>query len=65
MDVDFCIETFHRVLINTRCEIFNTDQGSKFISKKYIRYYNHDRLHTTLEDVTAWLMKNKFKSAKL
>ena len=41
MDVDFCIETFHRVLINTRCEIFNTDQGSQFTS--------HEFTHTLLD----------------
>ena len=32
MEADFCIETLQRVLLNTRCDIFNTDQGSQFTS---------------------------------
>lgn len=32
LDADFCIETLSRVLVNNRCNIFNTDQGSQFTS---------------------------------
>jgi putative transposase len=36
MEADFCIETLARVLAKTRCDIFNTDQGSQFTSKGFI-----------------------------
>lgn len=32
LEADFCIETLTRVLKNGVCQIFNTDQGSQFIS---------------------------------
>jgi putative transposase len=35
LEDDFCIETLGRVLANTRCDIFNTDQGSQFTSKGF------------------------------
>lgn len=36
MEADFCIETLGRVLSWSRCEIFNTDQGSQFTSKGFM-----------------------------
>jgi len=35
MEADFCIETLERVLSNNTCDIFNTDQGSQFTSKRF------------------------------
>lgn len=35
MEADFCIATLRRVLAHGRCDIFNTDQGSQFISKGF------------------------------
>jgi putative transposase len=35
MEADFCIETLSRVLMQTRCDIFNTDQGSQFTSNGF------------------------------
>lgn len=35
LEVDFCIETLARVLTKTRCDIFNSDQGSQFTSKAF------------------------------
>jgi len=29
MEADFCVETLERVLAHSRCDIFNTDQGSQ------------------------------------
>ncbi len=40
MEADFCIETLSRVLSSTRCEIFNTAQGSQFTSKGFIDSFN-------------------------
>lgn len=35
LEADFCIETLARVLANSRCIIFNTDQGSQFTSSGF------------------------------
>ncbi|MFB5617957.1 MAG: IS3 family transposase [Nitrosopumilus sp.] len=35
MEADFCIETLERVLLKNTCDIFNTDQGSQFTSKRF------------------------------
>jgi len=35
MEADFCVETLARVLETGSCDIFNTDQGSQFTSKKF------------------------------
>jgi putative transposase len=35
LEADFCIETLKRTLQHSRCDIFNTDQGSQFTSKGF------------------------------
>ena len=35
LEADFCIETLERALANTKCVIFNTDQGSQFTSSGF------------------------------
>lgn len=35
LDSDFCVDTVNRVLTKTRCDIFNTDQGSQFTAKAF------------------------------
>jgi len=35
MEGEFCIDTLKEALINAKCEIFNTDQGSQFTSPKF------------------------------
>jgi putative transposase len=35
MEADFCVETLERVLLHSRCDVFNTDQGSQFTSKDF------------------------------
>lgn len=45
MEADFCVETLTRVLAHSRCDIFNTDQGSQFTSKDFtdvLKEYNVD-----------------------
>jgi putative transposase len=37
LEADFCIETLTETLYNTKCEIFNTDQGSQFTTKRFIK----------------------------
>ena len=36
LEADFCIETLQRCLLRSRCEIFNTDQGSQFTSNAFV-----------------------------
>lgn len=35
LDADFCIDALERTLIDQKCEIFNSDQGSQFTSKSF------------------------------
>jgi putative transposase len=35
LEADFCIATLERVLAQTHCDIFNTDQGSQFTSQAF------------------------------
>lgn len=37
MEAEFCEDVLKRALINQRCEIFNTDQGSQFTSEGFIK----------------------------
>ena len=37
LEADFCVETLNRVMEKSRCEIFNTDQGSQFTSDQFIQ----------------------------
>jgi putative transposase len=36
MEAEFCVETLRNALLHSRCEIFNTDQGSQFTSKEWV-----------------------------
>ena len=36
MEAEFCVEALRNALLQGRCEIFNTDQGSQFTSKDWI-----------------------------
>ena len=36
LEADFCVATLKRALATSRCEIFNTDQGSQFTSDEWI-----------------------------
>lgn len=35
LEADFCVELLDRVLQNSRCDIFNSDQGSQFTSSNF------------------------------
>jgi putative transposase len=35
LDADFCIEAVGRIIKQRQCEIFNTDQGAQFTSRKF------------------------------
>lgn len=55
MENDFCVETLQRVLSHSRCEIFNTDQGSQFTSKDFTNLLiNHD-IQISMDGKGRWL----------
>ena len=37
LEADFCINTLERVLINGKCDIFNTDQGAQFTTHRFTK----------------------------
>ena len=55
MEADFCIETLGRVLSWTRCEIFNTDQGSQFTSKGFIDLLMAHQIQISMDGKGRWV----------
>jgi putative transposase len=55
MEADFCIETLHRVLMNTRCEIFNTDQGSQFTSSGFTDLLIEHGIQISMDGKGRWI----------
>lgn len=49
METDFCIETLARVLSNTTCDIFNTDQGAQFTSKGFTGLLNAYKIKISMD----------------
>jgi len=46
---DFCIETLERVLAQSKCEIFNTDQGAQFTSKEFTGLLNAQGIRISMD----------------
>lgn len=55
MEADFCIETLGRVLAHTRCDIFNTDQGSQFTSKGFTDMLKDNSIHISMDGKGRWV----------
>jgi putative transposase len=55
MEADFCIETLTRVLAQTNCEIFNTDQGAQFTSKGFTDLLNEYGIKISMDGKARWL----------
>lgn len=55
MEADFCIETLGRVLSQTRCEIFNTDQGAQFTSKGFTELLMNHEIKISMDSKGRWL----------
>jgi putative transposase len=49
LDADFCIEALERVLANTTCDIFNTDQGSQFTSKGFTELLETNHIKISMD----------------
>lgn len=49
LEADFCVETLERVLENTRCEIFNTDQGSQFTSQAFTSLLEKHEINISMD----------------
>lgn len=54
MEADFCIETLERVLSNSRCEIFNTDQGSQFTSAGFVDVLKKYEINISMDGKGRW-----------
>lgn len=54
MEADFCIETLSRVLTESRCDIFNTDQGSQFTSKGFTDVLKEYRIDISMDGKGRW-----------
>lgn len=55
MEADFCIETLERVLIHSRCEIFNTDQGAQFTSKGFTDLLIKHKINISMDGKGRWV----------
>ena len=49
LEAEFCIEALRNALLDRRCEIFNTDQGSQFTSKEWIKTLKSDHISISME----------------
>jgi len=54
MEADFCVETLERVLSHSRCDIFNTDQGSQFTSKDFIDVLKSYQVGISMDGKGRW-----------
>ena len=54
MEADFCLETLKRVLAHSRCEVFNTDQGSQFTSKDFIDVLLESQIDISMDGKGRW-----------
>ncbi len=55
MEADFCIETLARVLTQTRCEIFNTDQGAQFTGNGFTDLLKEHGIHISMDGKGRWV----------
>ena len=54
MEADFCVETLRRVLLHSRCDIFNTDQGSQFTSKDFTGALKEYDIQISMDGKGRW-----------
>jgi putative transposase len=54
MEADFCVETLKRVLAHSRCDIFNTDQGSQFTSNDFIEVLTEHHINISMDGKGRW-----------
>ena len=54
MEANFCVETLQRVLRYSRCDIFNTDQGSQFTSKDFTDVLNDYKIRISMDGKGRW-----------
>jgi putative transposase len=55
MEADFCIETLQRVLAQTRCDIFNTDQGAQFTSTGFTDVLKTHKIDISMDGKGRWV----------
>lgn len=55
MEADFCIETLARVLAHSKCDIFNTDQGSQFTSNNFTELLKSSGIQISMDGKGRWV----------
>lgn len=55
LEADFCIEVLTRVLAQTRCDIFNTDQGAQFTSNDFIDVLKEHEISISMDGKGRWV----------
>ena len=55
MEADFCIETVSRVLSQSHCDIFNTDQGSQFTSSGFTDVLKKHEVNISMDGKGRWV----------
>ncbi len=54
LETEFCIEALSRVLTQTSCDIFNTDQGSQFTSKDFTDVLKKHNVRISMDGKGRW-----------
>lgn len=54
LEADFCVDTLKRVLAHSRCDIFNTDQGSQFTSKDFTDVLLDHHIKISMDGKGRW-----------
>jgi len=49
LEAEFCIEALRNALLDRKCEIFNTDQGSQFTSNEWIRTLKSNKISISMD----------------
>lgn len=55
MEADFCVATLERVLAQSRCDIFNTDQGAQFTSKDFTAVLKKHNIAISMDGKGRWV----------
>ena len=54
MEADFCVEALERVLSNSHCDIFNSDQGSQFTSNDFTNILKQHNISISMDGKGRW-----------
>lgn len=49
LEADFCVSALQKALLNGRCDIFNTDQGSQFTSSAWLNVLKSAKINMSMD----------------